>query len=95
MPEKVISIIERVMRNFFWEGHKGGKLSHLVRWDLVTRNQFDGGFGIGGLKSKNIALLAKWGWRYMKEEDSLWVSSSAKHSWKKLVRLAHKWSSQE
>ena len=27
--------------------------------------------GLGGFKSKNLALLAKWEWRYM-EEDSPW-----------------------
>ena len=60
------------MRNFFWEGHKGGKLNHLVKWDLTTKTQSEGGLGFGSLKSKNMALLAKWGWRFMKEEDSLW-----------------------
>ena len=30
-----------------------------------------GGPGFGGLKVKNLALLAEWGWRYMDEENSL------------------------
>lgn len=30
MPKKVISIIEHMMRNFFWEGNKGRKRNHLV-----------------------------------------------------------------
>lgn len=60
------------MRNFFWEGHKGGKINHLVKWKLITGNQSDGGLGIRNLRAKNAALLAKWGWRFMKEKNSLW-----------------------
>ncbi|KAJ0482989.1 putative reverse transcriptase zinc-binding domain-containing protein [Helianthus annuus] len=32
-----------------------------------------GGLGLHNLKDVNIALLAKWGWRYKNEQDSLWV----------------------
>ena len=70
MPEKVISMLERIMRNFFWEGHKGSKINHLAKWELVTKQQSEGGLDFGGLRAKNLALLAKWGWRYMDEENS-------------------------
>ena len=72
MPEKVLSIIERSMKNFFWEGNKGGKINHLVKWELVNKAQEDGGLGFGGLRVRNLALLAKWGWRLTKEKNSLW-----------------------
>ena len=52
MPEKVISILERILRNFFWEGNKGSKLNHLVKWNMVIRALSKGGLGFGGLKSK-------------------------------------------
>ncbi|KAA0057306.1 uncharacterized protein E5676_scaffold496G00500 [Cucumis melo var. makuwa] len=35
--------------------------------------QEDWGIGFGGLENKNLALLAKWGWRFINEENSLWV----------------------
>lgn len=50
------------MKNFFWEGHKGGKINHLVKWEVVTRAQEDGGLGLGGQRVRNLAWLAKWGW---------------------------------
>ncbi|TYK09922.1 uncharacterized protein E5676_scaffold16G00380 [Cucumis melo var. makuwa] len=68
MPEGVISKPERILRNFFWEGQKGSKINHLVGWETVTRDLVDG----GGYKARNMALLVKWGWRYLEEEDSLW-----------------------
>ena len=38
MPEGVISKLERILRNFFWEGQKGSKINHLGRWETVTRD---------------------------------------------------------
>lgn len=72
MPEKVTSILGRILRKFFWEGQKGNKINHLVKWNLVTRSENEGGLGFGDLKAKNVALLAKCGWRYFNEASSLW-----------------------
>lgn len=72
LPEKVASSLERSMRKFFWEGHKEGKLNHLVKWERVIKDQKDGGFGLGSLKTRNFALLSKWWWRFLNESDSLW-----------------------
>lgn len=32
-----------------------------------------GGLGIGSIKAKNIALLAKWWWRFKNERRCLWT----------------------
>lgn len=37
----------------------------------VIRPQHNGGLGLGGLQNKNLALLAKWGWRVINEENFL------------------------
>lgn len=42
-----------------------------MKWDLVTKPQADGGLGFGGLRAKNLAVLAKCGWRYMEEDKPL------------------------
>ena len=72
MLENIASSLERSMRNFFWEGHKGGKLNHLAKWELVTKDLKDGGLGLGNVRSKNVALLSKWGWRFTRETEALW-----------------------
>ena len=64
MPAKVSPIMERLLRNFFGERHLGGKLNHLVKWNMVSQMQEDGGLGLGGLEDKELALLAKWAWRF-------------------------------
>ena len=46
LTEKVAKILERSIRNFFWEGHKGGKLNHLVKWELAVKDHQVGGLGL-------------------------------------------------
>ena len=75
----VLSSLERLVRKFFWKGNKGGKLDHLAKWDDVTKSQKDEGLGLGKLKHKNLALLSKWGWRFLVEQNSLcvkWLEAS-------------------
>ena len=60
------------MPKFFWKGHAGSKINHLVKWNKVSSPLKDEGLGLGGIKIHNIALLDKWGWRFSKEELALW-----------------------
>lgn len=41
-----------------------------MRWDIKPQSL--GGLGIQGVIDKNHALLAKWIWRYIHEEDAFW-----------------------
>lgn len=69
---RVIEAIEKLMRDFLWEGGDllGGE--HLVAWDLVCRPKLKGGLGIGKVLARNKALLMKWIWRFPKERNALW-----------------------
>ena len=62
--------LERIMRNFVWEGHAGSKINHLVKWNKASTTLKVG--SLGGIKIHNTFLLAKWGWRFSKEESALW-----------------------
>lgn len=33
----VVSYVEKLMRDFLWEGVDDGKETHLVRWEVVER----------------------------------------------------------
>ncbi|XP_026432710.1 uncharacterized protein LOC113330060 [Papaver somniferum] len=65
----VIKILEKKMRNFLW-GNK--RCSHLIKWEMVFADKERGGLGVLNLKFMNIALLAKWSWRFGIEKNSLW-----------------------
>ncbi|XP_026416934.1 uncharacterized protein LOC113312399 [Papaver somniferum] len=57
------------MRNFLWGSSKTSKL---VNWNLVLAAKNRGGLAVLNLKQMNIALLAKWVWRFGVEKDHLW-----------------------
>ena len=61
-PEEIINQIEKLQRNFLWNGKEKNKF-HLIKCLQVSKPKKQGGLGIGPLKEMNLALLGKWPWR--------------------------------
>ncbi|KAJ0554035.1 putative RNA-directed DNA polymerase [Helianthus annuus] len=72
-PVKVIADLEGIIRRFLWAGSAIDKKIHWVAWDRVASPVKMGGLGLHKLKDINVALMAKWGWRFKTEKDNLWV----------------------
>ena len=68
----VLTSMEKLMRDFLWDGGDllGGE--HLVEWKVVCLAKDKGGLGIDNLEKRNKSLLMKWFWRFPKENRSLW-----------------------
>lgn len=64
--------LEKLERDFLWEGSMVDRKYHLVKWDKVCSSIRDGGLGIKKLKLVNKALMGKWLWRFMVDKDALW-----------------------
>ncbi|KAK9275444.1 hypothetical protein L1049_022709 [Liquidambar formosana] len=62
---KVARSLEKLMRDFLWEGSGEGKRDHLVRWEIVSRSMSYRGLAFGNIVERNIALIGKWLWRLM------------------------------
>ena len=76
IPAAVVKKLECVRRNFLWGhmdplSHKNRKL-HLIAWEKVCRSKSQGGLGIVPIKVKNLALLGKWHFRWIKERNRSW-----------------------
>ena len=71
-PLSIISCINKLTRNFFWEGTRGDGGMHNINWAISQQPQLSDGMGIGNFKYRNSALLAKWMWRFINEIDALW-----------------------
>uniref|UniRef100_A0A803P465 Reverse transcriptase domain-containing protein n=1 Tax=Cannabis sativa TaxID=3483 RepID=A0A803P465_CANSA len=71
-PRSVTKALEKMMRDFLWEGSESSGGEHLVAWDEVCRPRHEGGLGIGRLELRNKSLLMKWLWRFPLEQNSLW-----------------------
>uniref|UniRef100_A0A803QQM3 Reverse transcriptase domain-containing protein n=1 Tax=Cannabis sativa TaxID=3483 RepID=A0A803QQM3_CANSA len=71
-PKVVLKELEKMMRDFFWEGGDLAGGDHLVAWDEVCKPRAEGGLAIGRLEMRNKGLLMKWLWRFPLESNSLW-----------------------
>ncbi|XP_062093360.1 uncharacterized protein LOC133799353 [Humulus lupulus] len=72
IPKNVAMTIEKLMRDFFWEGADNSGADHLVSWADVCNSRSHGGLGVGSLVLRNKAFLMKWLWRFPLEKNSLW-----------------------
>ena len=72
LPGKVAKHMEKLQRDFLWNGIGGEPKIHLVNWAKVCKPLQAGGLGIRRLGSFNSTLLGKWLWRYSMETDALW-----------------------
>lgn len=73
LPKGVARKMETLSRKFLWGDREEKREIHSVPWSEVTKPKSKGGLGVVPLQVRNEALLCKWGWRFSRERDSLWV----------------------
>ena len=71
-PMSVINQLEKLRRNLFWGGSIDRNKLAWITWKKVSSPSNCGGLGIGSLYASNLAMLAKWWWRFHSETNSLW-----------------------
>ncbi|KAM0028414.1 putative RNA-directed DNA polymerase [Helianthus debilis subsp. tardiflorus] len=71
-PVKVLEILERLRRVFFWGGSDVDSHMSWMAWEKVIAPIEYGGLGFGSLRDSNLAMLSKWWWRFKTEKDGLW-----------------------
>ncbi|XP_058725811.1 uncharacterized protein LOC131597115 [Vicia villosa] len=71
-PTKVIKEIRRLQSDFLWGGSTDKKCIHWVKWKYVCRPKEKGGLGVRDVEEVNKALLLKWKWRILKEDNAIW-----------------------
>ncbi|CAI9266205.1 unnamed protein product [Lactuca saligna] len=63
-PLGVIETLEKIRRNFIWGGTNNEHKIRWVTWDTILAPKEAGGLGMGSIKAMNLALLAKWKWKF-------------------------------
>ncbi|KAF5789658.1 putative RNA-directed DNA polymerase [Helianthus annuus] len=71
-PMEIIKELERLRRDFLWGNTPEHHRTTWVAWNDIMAPKEMGGAGIGSLKEANIALLAKWWWRFKVDNNSIW-----------------------
>ncbi|KAJ0668540.1 putative RNA-directed DNA polymerase [Helianthus annuus] len=79
-PKKVIKSLEAIRRDFVWGRKDGINKIRWIAWNKMVKPRKYGGFGIGELRTANLALLTKWGWKIKENLEALWA---------KVVRAIH------
>lgn len=71
LPSWVIKKIDSIRSSFLWNG---SNIKRLVNWPTACLHSKNGGLGLVNLHDFNIALLAKWLWRFLTPGSFLWKS---------------------
>ncbi|KAJ0481904.1 hypothetical protein HanIR_Chr13g0647981 [Helianthus annuus] len=85
-PTQVIKILESQRRSFFWSGMEEKYKGNWIAWEKVISPVEYGGVRFCSLKDANLAMLAKWWWRFKVEKDGLlrkviWAIHNKSRSW--------------
>jgi len=71
-PDIVCKRITSIQRRFLWGWGKVNKPISWVSWKDVCRNKEEGGLGLRDIRKFNYALLAKWKWHFISQEEGRW-----------------------
>jgi hypothetical protein len=72
MPSQVWKKLVTIQRVFLWGGVNSRRKISWVKWEVVCQKKCEGGLGVKDVRVMNLSLLAKWRWRILQNERSLW-----------------------
>ncbi|GJX95923.1 RNA-directed DNA polymerase, eukaryota [Tanacetum coccineum] len=71
-PKRVLHDMEMLRSKFFNGGDSQDSRISWVAWERVLSSKKNGGLGVSSFFALNRALLLKWLWRFLSQDNSLW-----------------------
>ena len=71
LPVKLCNELNAMCARFWWGQVGNEKKIHWRSWDILSTPKKDGGMGFRDIRSFNLAMLVKQGWRLTQGKDSL------------------------
>ena len=68
---KLCDELNSMCASFLWGQIGEERKIHWKSWDMLTKSKKEGGMGFQDLRSFNLAMLAKQGWKLLQEDGSL------------------------
>nr|GEZ74861.1 RNA-directed DNA polymerase, eukaryota, reverse transcriptase zinc-binding domain protein [Tanacetum cinerariifolium] len=72
VPKSVLHSVESIRRKFFNGTQGDEKKVTWVKWSKVLAVKKHGGLGVSSYYALNRALLFKWVWKFISQDNSLW-----------------------
>ncbi|PKA53799.1 Putative ribonuclease H protein [Apostasia shenzhenica] len=74
VPRSVLCCIEKLIRQFLWNGNLNHHGLHYVNWESITKPKCSGGLGIHRFSTWSQVLMVKFAVQFYTKHQSLWVS---------------------
>lgn len=71
IPGGICDDIEKLMNGFWWGSSSNGEEIQWLSWNKLSTAKSNGGLGLKRLRTFNVAMLAKQGWRILNECNPL------------------------
>ncbi|XP_024190213.1 uncharacterized protein LOC112194201 [Rosa chinensis] len=71
LPKGLCDDIHQLCASFFWGDTDAKKRIHWRSWEKLCLTKQEGGMGFKNIYAYNLAMLAKQGWRFLSNPDSL------------------------
>ena len=71
LPKKLCDELDAMCARFWWGQEGDERKIHWTSWSKLTEAKKMGGLGFRDLRTFNLAMLTKQGWRLIQQQDSL------------------------
>ncbi|GAU45905.1 hypothetical protein TSUD_280460 [Trifolium subterraneum] len=73
VPRCILKQLVKIQRSFLWGGGRENRKICRVKWDQICLPKEQGGLRVNNLDFFNVALLNKWKWRFLNDNDAIWA----------------------